>query len=70
MITQELFQMALNITDPWFVTNIDFNVENKKLDIYVDFKKGSTFSYKYIETKLYSSKLKKLVFIIGIFPIL
>lgn len=57
MITQELFQMALNITDPWFVTNIDFNVENKKLDIYVDFKKGSTFSYEYIETKIETKKV-------------
>ena len=34
-MTQELFQLALNITDPWFVTNINFNSENKKLDIFI-----------------------------------
>ncbi len=57
MITQELFQMALNIKDPWFVTNIDFNIEKKKLDIFVDFTKGSTFSYDYIETKTVTKKV-------------
>jgi transposase len=51
MITQELFQMALNITNPWIVKDIQFNSEDKKLDIYIDFIKGSTFSYEYIETK-------------------
>ena len=54
-MTQELFQLALNITDPWFVTNINFNSENKKLDIFIDFKKGSTFSYEYIE---YETEIK------------
>ena len=56
MITQELFQMALNITSPWIVKDIKFNTEDKKLDIYVDFKKGSTFSYEYIETKTETKK--------------
>jgi len=37
--------LALNITDPWFVSNLDFNVELKRLDVYIDFKKGSTFDY-------------------------
>jgi transposase len=49
-MTQELFQLALNITDPWFVSNLDFNVESKRLDVYIDFKKGSTFSYEFIDT--------------------
>jgi transposase len=48
-MTQELFQLALNITNPWFVSNLDFNVESKRLDVYIDFKKGSTFSYENIE---------------------
>jgi len=43
--------MALNITNPWTVNDIQFNSEDKKLDIYVDFTRGSTFSYEYIETK-------------------
>ena len=37
--------MALNVTDPWFVSDLKFDADNKRLDIYIDFKKGSTFSY-------------------------
>ncbi len=55
-MTQDLFQLALNITDPWFVSDLKFDVESKKLDIYIDFKKGSTFEYEYIE---YKSEVKK-----------
>ena len=44
-MTQDLFQLALNITDPWSVSNLDFNIESKRLDIYIDFKRGSTFDY-------------------------
>ena len=44
-ITQELFQLALNITDPWFVSDLNFDIKSKRLDVYIDFKKGSTFDY-------------------------
>jgi len=44
-MTKELFQMALNVTEPWFVKDLKFDVESKRLDIYIDFKKGSTFSF-------------------------
>ena len=44
-MTKELFQIALNITEPWFVKDLKFDVESKRLDIYIDFKKGSTFSF-------------------------
>jgi len=37
--------MALNVTDPWFVKDLKFDVESKRLDIYIDFKKGSTFNF-------------------------
>ena len=49
--------MALNITNPWTVNDIKFNSEDKKLDIYIDFTKGSIFSYEYIETK---TEIKKV----------
>ncbi|MCF6205063.1 MAG: hypothetical protein L3J59_15575 [Methylococcaceae bacterium] len=39
----ELFQQALHINAPWLVKSIDFNAEKKRLDIYIDFKPGSTF---------------------------
>ncbi len=44
-MTKELFQMALNVTDPWFIEDIKFDIEAKRLDIYIDFKKGSIFSF-------------------------
>jgi len=44
-MTKELFQMALNVTDPWFVKDLKFDVESKRLDIYIDFKKGSIFDF-------------------------
>lgn len=44
-MTKELFQMALNVTEPWFVKDLKFDVESKRLDIYIDFKKGSSFSF-------------------------
>lgn len=44
-MTQELFQMALNVTDPWYIKDLQFDSEAKRLDIYIDFKKGSIFNY-------------------------
>ena len=40
-----IFEQALNLSSPWYIKNIEFSVENKKLDIHIDFKKGSSFSY-------------------------
>ncbi len=45
MFTQQLFERALNIQDPWYVKEISFNEKNKRLDIMIDFKKGSLFQY-------------------------
>jgi len=44
-MTKDLFQMALNITNPWFVSNLTFDEKAKRLDVFVDFIKGSEFSY-------------------------
>jgi transposase len=40
----ELFQQALHINSPWLIKSIDFNAEKKRLDIHIDFKRGSTFA--------------------------
>jgi transposase len=40
----ELFQQALHIHAPWLIKSIDFSTDKKRLDIYIDFKKGSTFA--------------------------
>jgi len=55
-MTQELFQLALNITDPWYISDIKFDVESKRLDVYIDFTKGSNFSYEYIDYKTETKK--------------
>ena len=39
----ELFQAALGIVPPWLVSRCSFTVESGKLDIYLDFPRGSTF---------------------------
>ena len=39
----ELFQQALHINAPWLIKSVDFNADKKRLDIYIDFKKGSAF---------------------------
>ena len=44
-ISQEaLFKIALNLEDPWYISQIEFSAEGKQLDIHVDFKSGSKFS--------------------------
>lgn len=42
---KELFEDALSIKKPWFIKDINFDVSNRRLDIYIDFKPGTTFSY-------------------------
>jgi transposase len=66
MITKELFQMALNVTDPWFVSDLKFDKKAKRLDIHIDFKRGSTFGYfdseskkELVGLKAYDTKDKK-----------
>ena len=40
---EDLFKIALNLEDPWYITSIDFSVEGKQLDVHVDFESGSKF---------------------------
>ena len=40
----DLFQLALGITSPWFVAASNFDGVKKRLDIGVDFKAGSRFA--------------------------
>jgi transposase len=43
MNNKSLFAQALGIGAPWNITSIDFSENNKKLDINIDFVRGSTF---------------------------
>ncbi|TAJ06814.1 ISL3 family transposase, partial [Marinilabiliaceae bacterium JC017] len=45
MFTKELFEQALGIQSPWYVTSVDFNLEAQCLDVYIDFIRGSKFEY-------------------------
>ncbi len=41
---EALFTVALGIVPPWEVVGIEFSQESKRLDIKIDFKRGSAFS--------------------------
>jgi transposase len=43
MMMEELFKKALGVDEPWLVKNIEFDGKSKRLDIELDFKRGSTF---------------------------
>jgi len=44
MNQETLFSTALGITPPWEVTAVTFSKEQKRLDISIDFPRGSTFA--------------------------
>ena len=39
----DLFQMALGLIPPWFVDRCEFDADQKRLDIYLDFPRGGRF---------------------------
>jgi len=47
---QKLFETALGIQAPWHVKSVDFNVAAKRLDIEVDFERGSRYRRKRVAT--------------------
>ncbi|MBU1722155.1 hypothetical protein KKG38_05215 [Patescibacteria group bacterium] len=47
MITlKDLFSKALMVENPWFVNEICFDQKAGKLEIWIDFDRGSVFYYK------------------------
>ena len=44
MSTKSLFAKALGLVAPWEVTKVVFSPEENRLDITIDFPRGSTFS--------------------------
>lgn len=40
---EELFRIALGLEKPWYIKTIDFKVEEKQLDLHIDFDSGSKF---------------------------
>jgi len=43
MQEQKLFAAALGLQLPWYVSNLDFSLKNNKLNIEIDFERGSEF---------------------------
>jgi len=44
MNEKTLFQLALGLSEPWYVSETKFDPTLKRLDIYLDFHRGGTFS--------------------------
>ena len=40
---EKLFEIALNLQEPWFVKRIEFDAPAGELHMYIDFRKGSRF---------------------------
>ena len=40
---KDVFQTALGITAPWYIEPLKFNVEQSRLDIFINFQRGATF---------------------------
>jgi len=49
---KDLFERALHIETPWFISELSFNEQEKQLVIFVDFKKGSKFDYSHTEDQI------------------
>lgn len=43
VVAEDLFRAALHLTAPWYISSINFAEGERKLDIWVDFLKGSRF---------------------------
>lgn len=49
-MTEKLFEAALGIEAPWYVSQIEFSAENRTLEIHIDFTPGSRFTVTGCET--------------------
>lgn len=45
MMTKELFEMALGISEPWYIEDLRFDAEQKRLEVELNFRRGGIFSY-------------------------
>lgn len=52
----QLFEQALHIEAPFFIREVKFDSTQKRLDVFIDFKRGSTFSYPHDDGQVESCK--------------
>lgn len=43
MNEKDLFGLALGLVSPWYIEKVEFDAPNKRLDLFLDFKRGSRF---------------------------
>ena len=44
MVPEDLFSLALGLVPPWLVDHVTFTVEEKRLDLHINFPKGRRFA--------------------------
>jgi transposase len=44
MVTEKIFESALGISSPWFIAGMNFEPQQRRLSIRVDFEVGSRFA--------------------------
>lgn len=49
---QTIFEQALGISSPWKITKVDFDLAKKRLDIMVDYDKGTKFFYEDLDDEI------------------
>ena len=49
----DIFSAALNIVDPWFIEDVIFDEEKGRLDININFKRGSKFHYSNTDEQIF-----------------
>jgi len=49
---QKIFEQALGISSPWKISKVEFDLSKKRLDIEVDYDKGTHFFYENLEEEI------------------
>jgi len=42
---QPIFEQVLGLKEPWYIKSIDFSHDAKRMDIYIEFRRGATFEH-------------------------
>lgn len=48
-MVEDLFEKALGIADPWYISDVEFDAEGRNLILHIDFKRGARFGVAGIE---------------------
>lgn len=49
---QSIFEQALGISSPWKISSVDFDLSKKRLDVTVDYDKGTEFFYEDLDSDI------------------